>query len=79
MLPAAQSTTGFFCGSIEVLYTAAVAIIFLSGGVSSELYVLFFPPLFATALHGSWMVVLAALVAVLFATPWLRCRVFWRR
>ena len=78
MLPAAQSATGF-CGSIEVLYTAVVAIIFLSGGVSSELYVLSFPPLFAGALHGSWMVVLAALVAVLFATPWLRCRVFWRR
>ena len=53
MLPAAQSTTGFFCGSIEVLYMAAVAIIFLSGGVSSELYVLSFPPLFAGAMHGS--------------------------
>ncbi len=51
MLPAAQSATGF-CGSIEVLYTAVVAIIFLSGGVSSELYVLFFPPLFAAARTG---------------------------
>jgi hypothetical protein len=79
LLPAAQFTTGF-CGSIEVLYTAVVAMmIFLSGGVSSELYVLFFPPQFAAALHESWMVVLAALVTVLFATPWLRYRVFWRR
>ena len=52
MLPATQSTTGFFCGSIEVLYIAAVAIIFLSGGVSRELYVLSFPPLFAGGCTG---------------------------
>jgi hypothetical protein len=40
--------------------------VFFSGGVSSELYVMFFPLLLASALHGSWRVVLAVLVAVLF-------------
>ena len=66
LLPAEQFTTGF-CGSIYALYAAVVAMmVFFSGGVSSELYVLFFPLLLATALHGSWRVVLAALFAVLF-------------
>ena len=40
--------------------------VFFSGGVSSELYVLFFPLLLASALHGSWRITLAALFAVLF-------------
>ncbi|MDQ4127802.1 MAG: hypothetical protein M3151_07645, partial [Actinomycetota bacterium] len=66
LLPAGQFTTGF-CGVIYALYAAVVAMmVFFSGGVSSELYMLFFPLLLAAALHGSWRVVLAALVAVLF-------------
>ena len=40
--------------------------VFFTGGVSSELYVLFFPLLLVSALHGSWRITLAALVAVLF-------------
>ncbi len=66
LLPTEQFTSGF-CGSIYALYAAVVAMmVFFSGGVSSELYVLFFPLLLAAALHGSWRVVLAALAAVLF-------------
>jgi len=66
LLPAEQFTTGF-CGSVYALYAAVVAMmVFFSGGVPSELYVLFFPLLLAAALHGSWRVVLAALAAVLF-------------
>lgn len=66
LLPAEQFTTGF-CGLVYALYAAVVAMmVFFSGGVSSELYVLFFPLLLAAALHGSWRVVLVALVAVLF-------------
>jgi hypothetical protein len=66
LLPTEQFTGGF-CGSIYALYTAVVAMmVFFSGGVSSELYVMFFPLLLASALHGSWRVVLAVLGAVLF-------------
>lgn len=66
LLPAEQFTTGF-CDFVYALYAAVVAMmIFFSGGVSSELYVLFFPLLLAAALHGSRRVVLTALVAVLF-------------
>ena len=66
LLPAEQFTTGF-CGSVYALYAAVIAMmVFFTGGVSSELYVLFFPLLLAAALHGSWRVVLAALAAVLF-------------
>ena len=66
LLPEEQFTAGF-CGSIYALYSAVVAMmIFFSGGTSSELYVMFFPLILASALHGSWRVVLAVLVAVLF-------------
>lgn len=66
LLPSEQFTTAF-CGSIYTLYAAVVAMmVFFSGGVSSELYVLFFPLLLSSALHGSWRVVLAVLAAVLF-------------
>jgi hypothetical protein len=66
LLPEEQFTAGF-CGSIYALYAAVVAMmVFFSGGTSSELYVMFFPLLLASALHGSWRVVLAVLVAVLF-------------
>jgi hypothetical protein len=66
LLPNEQFSAGF-CGSIYVLYAAVVAMmVFFSGGTSSELYVIFFPLLLASALHGSWRVVLAVLAAVLF-------------
>ena len=66
LLPTEQFTGGF-CGSMYAFYAAVVAMmVFFSGGVSSELYVMFFPLLLASALHGSWRVVLAVLVAVLF-------------
>lgn len=66
LLPAEQFTAGM-CGSVYAVYAAILAMmVFFSGGVSSELYVMFFPLLLAPALHGSWRVVLAVLVAVLF-------------
>src|SRR5215218_7353303 len=66
LLPSEHFTAGF-CGSIYALYAAIVGMmIFFSGGVSSELYVMYFPLLLASALHGAWRVVLAVLGAVLF-------------
>src|SRR3712207_2876421 len=40
--------------------------VFFSGGVASELYLLFFPLLLASALHGSWRITLATLLCALF-------------
>jgi hypothetical protein len=66
LLPEEKFTAGF-CGSIYALYAAVIAMmVFFSGGTSSELYVMLFPLILASALHGSWRVVLAVLVAVLF-------------
>jgi GGDEF domain-containing protein len=66
LFPTAQFSAGF-CVGAYALYAAVIAMmVFFSGGVSSELYVLFFPLLLASALHGSWRITLAALVAVLF-------------
>jgi hypothetical protein len=66
LLPEQQFTAGF-CGWIYALYAAVIAMmVFFSGGTSSELYVMFFPLLLASALHGSWRLVLAVLAAVLF-------------
>ena len=66
LLPVEQFTTGF-CGAMYALYAAVVAMmVFFTGGVTSELYVIFFPLLTVAAVHGSWRIVLAALVAVLF-------------
>jgi hypothetical protein len=66
LLPTEQFSAGM-CGSVYALYAAVLAMmVFFSGGVSSELYAMFFPLLLASALHGSWRVVLAVLVAVLF-------------
>ena len=66
LLPAEQFTAGI-CGSFYALYAAVLAMmVFFSGGVSSELYVMFFPLLLGSALHGSWRVMLAVLAAVLF-------------
>jgi len=66
LLPAEQFTAGI-CGTVYALYAAVVAMmVFFSGGVSSELYVMFFPLMLASALHGSWRVALAVLAAALF-------------
>ena len=66
LLPTAQFT-GSFSGGAYALYAAVIAMMtFFSGGVSSELYVLLFPLLLASALHGSWRITLVALSSVLF-------------
>ncbi|MDP8901310.1 MAG: hypothetical protein M3N33_09265 [Actinomycetota bacterium] len=66
LLPAWQFTLGF-CGGIYALYAAVAAMmVFFTGGPSSELYVVFFPLLLASALHGTWRTVLAVLAATLF-------------
>ncbi|HEX5849913.1 MAG TPA: hypothetical protein VFY59_12025 [Rubrobacter sp.] len=66
LLPAEQFSAAM-CGSVYALYAALIGMmVFFSGGVSSELYMMFFPLLLGSALHGSWRVMLAVLVAVLF-------------
>ena len=66
LLPTAQFSAGF-CIAAYALYAAVIAmLVFFSGGVSSELYVLFFPLLLTSALHGSWKITLAALLCALF-------------
>lgn len=66
LLPARQFTLGF-CGGVYALYAAVAAMmVFFTGGPSSELYVMFFPLLLASALHGAWRTVLAVLAAALF-------------
>ncbi|HET7480081.1 MAG TPA: hypothetical protein VFJ72_11260 [Rubrobacteraceae bacterium] len=74
LLPTQQYTGGFSTGAYA-LYAAFVAMmVFFSGGVSSELYVLYFPLLLASALHGHWRMVMMAVIFTLFtyflaATP----------
>jgi len=59
---------GGFCATFYVLYAAFLsAAIFFTGGRSSELYVLLFPLLFASALHGSWRLGIVGQVAGLVA------------
>jgi hypothetical protein len=54
LLPARQFSEAV-CAAFYVLYAVFLAAAtFFTGGVSSELYVLFFPLIFASALHGSW-------------------------
>lgn len=65
LLPAELFTDGFSIG-VYVFYTILFGLeIFFSGGLSSELYLLYFPLLLAATLHGVWRVGLAALVSVL--------------
>ena len=66
LFPTAQFTAGFCVGAYALYAAATAMMVFFTGGVSSELYVLFFPLLLASALHGSWRITLAALFAVLF-------------
>lgn len=66
LLPEEQFSDGF-SGGMCVLFAASIAMMtFFSGGVSSELYLLFLPLLIVTALHGSRGVGVVALAAVLF-------------
>ncbi|MDP8946491.1 MAG: hypothetical protein M3N09_00090 [Actinomycetota bacterium] len=66
LLPTTQFNGGF-SGGAYALYAAVTAMmVFFSGGVSSELYVLFFPLLLASALHGSWRITFTVLLFVLF-------------
>lgn len=66
LLPTEQFTGGFSTGSY-VLYAAVMGmIVFFSGGVSSELYILYFPLLLASAMHGSWRIGITALISTLF-------------
>jgi hypothetical protein len=65
LLPVRQFTRGF-CVAFYVFYAVFLAAAaFFTGGASSELYVLFFPLIFASALHGSWRMGLASQGAVL--------------
>ena len=60
LLPARQFSEGF-CAIFYVFYAVFLAAAaFFTGGVSSELYVLFFPLILAPALHGSRRVGLLA-------------------
>jgi hypothetical protein len=66
LLPEEQFSNGF-SGAMCILLAASVAMMtFFSGGLSSELYLLFLPLLMAAALHGSRQVGIVALVSVLF-------------
>ena len=65
LLPARQFSRGF-CVAFYVFYAVfSAAAAFFTGGASSELYVLFFPLIFASALHGSWRMGLASQGAAL--------------
>ncbi|MGF1470152.1 MAG: hypothetical protein ACFB50_00235 [Rubrobacteraceae bacterium] len=66
LLPAQLFTDEFVAGAY-VLYAALVGLmVFFSGGVSSELHVLYFPLLLFAALHGVWSIGLAAVGATIF-------------
>jgi hypothetical protein len=67
LLPPRQFNEGF-CVTFYVFYAVFLAAAaFFTGGVSSELYVLFFPLIFASAMHGSWRMGLLAQGAVLIS------------
>ena len=65
LLPARQFGEGFcvFFYAVYAVFLAAAT--FFTGGVSSELYVLFFPLLLAPALHGGWRMGLPVVAVVL--------------
>ena len=65
LLPTRQFGEGFCVFSYVFYAVFLAAAAFFTGGVSSELYVLFFPLLFAPALHGTWRTGLPVVVAVL--------------
>ncbi len=65
LLPAHTFGEGFCIASYisYAIFWAATA--FFTGGVSSELYIFFFPLVISAALHGSWRIVLLSQGAVL--------------
>lgn len=66
LLPAEQFTNGF-SGTMCLLFAATIGMMtFFSGGLSSELYLLFLPLLIVAALHGSRGIGLVTLAGVLF-------------
>jgi hypothetical protein len=67
LLPAQQFSEGFCAASYVFFAIFSAAAAFFTGGVSSELYVLFFPLVFASALHGSWPIGLTSQGAVLMS------------
>jgi len=64
LLPVHQFSEGFCVASYIFYAVFLAAAAFFTGGVSSELYVLFFPLVLAPALHGSWQTALLAQGAV---------------
>lgn len=66
LLPTQQYTSGFTSGAYALFAAFLAMMVFFSGGVSSELYVLYFPLLLASALHGNWRITLVALISILF-------------
>lgn len=65
LLPTDQFSVGFCVGVYALLAAFVGMMVFFSGGVSSELYVMYFPLLLVGALHGSRRIGLGALVFVL--------------
>lgn len=66
LLPEEQFSNGF-SGAMCMLFAASIAMAtFFSGGISSELYLLFLPLLMAVALHGSRRIGVVTLASVLF-------------
>lgn len=65
LLPTDQFSVGFCVGVYALLAAFVGMMVFFSGGVSSELYVMYFPLLLAGALHGLRGIGLGALGFVL--------------
>jgi hypothetical protein len=65
LLPAEMFSAGFSAGAYTFYAVVLGLAVFFSGGLSSELYVLYFPLLLSSALHGSWKVGVASLVSAL--------------
>lgn len=66
LLPAEQFSGGFTGGMCAVFAACVAMMVFFSGGLSSELYLLFLPLLSVAALHGSTRIGLVTLASVLF-------------
>jgi len=67
LLPAQQFGEGFCVAFYIFIAVFLAAATFFTGGVSSELYVLYFPLVFASALHGSWRMGLTSQGAALIS------------
>jgi hypothetical protein len=65
LLPTHQFTDTASAGGYAYFAAILAALVFFTGGSSSELYVLYFPLILAAALNRSWLIPLVALGAVL--------------